>query len=69
MTSLIIFLLVGGGCLATAAWAVWQDPASRQTLHRYLGAKRSLALEGANRNAHTTVVERAQRDETRCPHS
>ena len=32
MTSLIIFLLVGGGCLTTAAWAVWQDPASRQAV-------------------------------------
>jgi len=34
MTSLIIFLLVGGGCLTTAAWAVWQDPSSRQTMRR-----------------------------------
>ena len=38
MTSLIILLLVGGGCLTTAAWAIWQDRASRQTLRRYSGA-------------------------------
>ena len=38
MTSLIILLLVGGGCLTTAAWAVWQNPASRQTLRRYFRA-------------------------------
>ena len=38
MTSLTILVLVGGGCLATAAWAVWKDPVSRQTRRRFLGA-------------------------------
>ena len=38
MTSLIVLLLVGGGCLTTAVWAVWQDPVSRQTVRRYFGA-------------------------------
>ncbi|WP_267059111.1 hypothetical protein [Microbacterium sp. cx-59] len=38
MTSVIILVLVGSGCLATAAWATWRDPASRETLRQWFGA-------------------------------
>ncbi len=39
MTSMIILFLVGTGCLATAAWAVWRDPASRDSLRRAFGSR------------------------------
>ncbi|WP_458041757.1 MULTISPECIES: hypothetical protein [Bacteria] len=38
MTALIILLLVGGGALATTAWAIWQDPVTRQSLRRRFSA-------------------------------
>jgi hypothetical protein len=37
MTSVIVLVLVGSGCLATAAWATWRDPASRKTLRQWFG--------------------------------
>ncbi len=42
MTALIILLLVGGGALTTAAWAIWHDPVTRQTLRRHFGANERL---------------------------
>ena len=40
MTSLIVLVLVGSGCLATAAWAVWSDPASRRSMRQLFATNR-----------------------------
>lgn len=37
MTSLIILVLVGGGCLATALWMLLRTPELRESVKRFLG--------------------------------